>query len=160
MFHFKIVQIGETKDKNLDALIGLQIKRISQSAKIEIISLKDAEHGKVKNSGQKEQIILKEGEKILQKIKEDKFVIALDEHGQEFDSVEFANFLGKRMDHGINKITFVTGGCFGLAKEVRAQSQKILSLSKFTFTHEQARLMLMEQIYRALSILAGREYHY
>jgi 23S rRNA (pseudouridine1915-N3)-methyltransferase len=160
MFHFKIIQVGETKDKNLSCLVEEYMKRLAPWAKIEVIVIKDLAHGRIKNDSQKREIISLEGEKILQKIDKDEVAIAMDERGKEYSSLDFADYLRKLHDRSLNRITFIIGGCFGLGEKVLQKAGMRLALSKFTFTHEHARLILFEQLYRALSIISGREYHY
>ncbi len=160
MFNFTIIQTGETKDRNLSSLIDDYIKRIRASARMEVVTFKDLSHGKVKNEAGRNEIKKREAEKILDRLNGEAVIIAMDERGKEFTSLEFAEYLRKKHDGGYNSITFIIGGCFGLDKRVIDKASMTLSLSKFTLTHEQARLVLAEQIYRALSIIAGREYHY
>jgi 23S rRNA (pseudouridine1915-N3)-methyltransferase len=160
MFRFKIIQIGETKDKNLASLINEYVKRLTGRAKIEIISIKDFARGEVKNDSDKNIIKEKEAAKILEKIDEGEFIVALDEHGREFASMDFAGFLGDKKDRGIVRFTFIIGGCFGLSQKIVAKAQMTLALSRLTFTHELSRLILFEQLFRAVSIMTGRDYHY
>jgi len=149
-----IIQIGKTKDKNIAELVSEYIKRTSPYAKVEFITLNEE---KLTSSKTKEKIIELEGEKILKNISSE-FVVALDEKGKQFASTDFARIIKKQKDAG-QKITFIIGGAYGLSNEVKAKANLILSLSKMTFTHEMARLFLMEQVYRAFSIIAGKGYH-
>jgi 23S rRNA (pseudouridine1915-N3)-methyltransferase len=160
MFQFKIIQIGETRDKNLAALINEYIKRLTGRAKIEIVSIKDFTRGEVKNDSDRNIIKEKEAAKILEKIDDGAFVIALDERGREFTSVDFAGFLEKKKDQGIGHFTLIIGGCYGLSQKITAKAQMTMALSKLTFTHELSRLILFEQLFRAVSIITGRDYHY
>lgn len=149
-----IIQIGKTKDKNIAELVSEYIKRTSPYAKIEFITLNEE---KLTSSKTKEKIIELEAEKILKNISGD-FVVALDETGKQFNSIDFAEIIKKQKDEG-QKINFIIGGAFGLSSAVKAKANLTLSLSKMTFTHEMARLFLMEQVYRAFSIIAGKGYH-
>ena len=149
-----IIQIGKTKDKNIAELVSEYIKRTSPYAKIEFITLNEE---KLTSSKTKEKIIELEAEKILKNISGD-FIVALDETGKQFNSIDFAEIIKKQKDEG-QKINFIIGGAFGLSKNVKAKANLTLSLSKMTFTHEMARLFLMEQVYRAFSIIAGKGYH-
>ncbi len=149
-----IIQIGKTKDKNIEELVAEYIKRTSPYAKVEFTSLNEE---KLTSSKRKEKIIEIEGEKILKNIS-DGFIVALDEKGEQFSSMDFSKIILKQKDLG-EKITFVIAGAFGLSNAVKAKANLVLSLSKMTFTHEMARLFLMEQVYRAFSIIAGKGYH-
>jgi len=149
-----IIQIGKTKDKNIAELVSEYIKRTSPYAKVEFRTLNEE---KLTSSKTKEKIIQIEGEKILKNISSD-FIVALDETGKQFGSIDFAGIIKKQKDVG-QKITFIIGGAFGLSNDVKAKANLTLSLSKMTFTHEMVRLFLMEQVYRAFSIIAGKGYH-
>lgn len=149
-----IIQIGKTKDKNIEELVLEYIKRTSLYAKVKFTTLNEE---KLTSSKTKEKIIQIEGEKILKNISSE-FVVALDEKGKQFASTDFAGIIKKQKDAG-QKITFIIGGAFGLSNNVKAKANLTLSLSKMTFTHEMARLFLMEQVYRAFSIIAGKGYH-
>ena len=101
----------------------------------------------------------KEGGRILAALPEGSFVIALDVKGQSWSSEELAASFGERELSGQNQIAFVIGGDLGLSPAVLARSNQRLSLSKMTFTHPMARLLLLEQVYRAFRILRGEPYH-
>ncbi len=100
-----------------------------------------------------------EGDSLLSRLSAGDFVAALDEHGELHDSVSFAGLLGGLLESG-RRVVFVTGGPFGLSDKVLGRADATLSLSRLTFTHEMARLILMEQVFRALTIIRGRAYHY
>ncbi|WP_176011879.1 23S rRNA (pseudouridine(1915)-N(3))-methyltransferase RlmH [Victivallis sp. Marseille-Q1083] len=140
---FKLISIGRFKDRHLQAKAEEFLKWLSPYAKVELLELRDSTKEK------ESQAILK----ALDKSKE--FVIVLSEEGRECTSVEFAGLLN-RIDR---KITFVIGGPYGMTPELKAQADLLLSLSKLTFTHEMARLFLLEQLYRAISITNGGKYH-
>ncbi|RLG14770.1 MAG: 50S rRNA methyltransferase [Candidatus Nanohalarchaeota archaeon] len=144
MPHIKIISVGRIKEKYIQAGIDVYQKRMS-NRRVELIEIKD--FGKAK-----------EGEKIISLLEKakDLFIVALDEHGREFTSTEFSEFLKKNLN---NNICFVVGGPDGLDKSILQKADKIISLSRMTFTHEMARLFLMEQIYRGFSIMNGKKYH-
>lgn len=134
--HIKIIQIGKTKDTYLKTGELEFLKRLKPYAKIEIVEVKD--------------------EKRLQL--PDEFVVVLDERGKEMTSVEFAKFLKTFKDRGEN-LNFVIGGAYGLSDELKQHASELLSLSKMTFTHQMARLFLLEQLYRGVCIILKKEYH-
>jgi 23S rRNA (pseudouridine1915-N3)-methyltransferase len=139
----KIIAVGKMKDRALLQKCEEYATKIKFDAKIEIIEIKDA--GK--------EI---EGAKILDHLKKEKtHSIALDERGKTFTSLEFARRLG-----AVNrKVTFIIGGPTGLSEGVKKSSSEQLALSPMTFTHEMARMVLLEQVYRAISIMKNRKYH-
>jgi len=139
----KIIAVGRIKDRNLSALCEMMLKRLRFDVKIEIVELKDSD---------------KTGEckRIAEALdKEQGFVIALSEDGKLLDSVAFAT----RIDSIHQRIVFVIGGPQGLDDTVKNRVDLLLSLSPMTFTHEMARYLLLEQIFRAVTIIKGRGYH-
>ena len=154
MLNITLLTIGKIKDKSLTDLILEYLKRLSPYAKIKIEELK-AESFKADNKNKAKEA---EGERILNYLKKypDSQVILLTENGQTFDSVEFSDFINHETAHYI----FVIAGSLGFSKAVENKIKTSLSLSKMTFTHEMARLILLEQIYRAVTIHKNKEYHY
>ena len=106
-----------------------------------------------------EEIKKKEGLAIGIKLSVDDYVVALDRKGQQFDSEELADWLAKVTSITRGSICFIIGGPLGLSKEILDRADKILSLSKLTFTHEMCRLFLIEQVYRSFTIIRGEKYH-
>lgn len=159
MFKIALIAVGKHKDENLADLGKEYAKRISPYARLEEIELKEEPFGK-KDS--RTGIKRAEGKKLLQYLENNAkgaFVIALDTRGKQPDSEEFAQLLAERGEGG-RQITFVVGGTLGLSEEVLGKADMKLSLSKMTFTHFMARIILLEQIYRGLTILEGKRYHY
>jgi len=143
---FRIICVGKIKDLNLLSLVNEYTLKINYDAKLEIIEIKDSD----KTS---------EGKKLIEHIdKSRNYVVILSEEGNILDSLQFSKLI--KTHSLMNKdIDFVIGGPFGLSDEVKQRSDIILSLSRMTFTHEMARLFLVEQIYRALSIINKKKYH-
>jgi 23S rRNA (pseudouridine1915-N3)-methyltransferase len=139
----KIIAVGKIKDRGLQSKITEFSKWVSRYAKLEIVELRDSN-------------VEKEGTAILKSLGKDKaFVFALSEEGKEFTSQKFSRKLA-----GIDqKIVFIIGGPFGLSPEVKQRVDCLFSLSQMTFTHEMARLFLLEQVYRAIDIARGGKYH-
>lgn len=102
----------------------------------------------------------KEAERIFKAAPPGVFLIALDERGREFTSHEFAQFLNDGLGSGVKEWTFVIGGAMGLDESVTGRANAVLALSRWTVTHEMARLILLEQLYRAFTIIRGKPYHY
>jgi 23S rRNA (pseudouridine1915-N3)-methyltransferase len=106
-----------------------------------------------------ELIKRKEGEKLEGMLKKSDLIVLLDELGKEYSSRGFAGWLEKTMNSGPRQISFVIGGAYGVSKEIVQLSDFRLSLSKMTFTHQMVRLIFLEQLYRAFTILKGMSYH-
>ena len=107
----------------------------------------------------KEQIRNKEGELILRQLKPSEYVVLLDEHGKEYRSLEFAEYLSSQLQGG-RDLVFVIGGAYGFSDAVYARADGKLSLSKMTFSHQMVRTIFAEQLYRAFTILKGEPYHH
>jgi len=151
----KLIFVGKTKEKNLDQGIGEYLKRLGHYFDFEIIYIKEESVSKTFDSN---MVKKSEGDKILEKMDKDYFTIILDEFGKNFRSMDFANLISEKKDLG-EKLSFIIGGAFGLSEDVKNAANFKLSLSNMTFTHEMARLILLEQLYRASCIISGKEYH-
>ena len=102
----------------------------------------------------------KEGQLILNQISAGDLMILLDEHGSEFTSIEFSKWMEKKMIAGIRQVIFVIGGPYGFSKAVYQRSENAISLSKMTFSHQMVRMIFVEQIYRAMTIIKNEPYHH
>ena len=154
-----IVCVGKIKEKYLKLGIDEFKKRLSKYCKLEIIELEDEKAPE--NLSDKEMLIIKEkeGNKILSKIKDNSYVIALAIDGKNLSSEELAQTINKLGVRGVSNITFVIGGSLGLSDEVLSRADYKLSFSKMTFPHQLMRLILLEQVYRAYRINNGEPYH-
>lgn len=154
-----IVCVGKIKEKYLKLGIDEFKKRLSKYCKLEIIELED--ETAPENLSDKEMLIIKEkeGKKILSKIKDNSYVIALAIDGKNLSSEELAQTINKLGVRGVSNITFVIGGSLGLSDEVLSRADYKLSFSKMTFPHQLMRLILLEQVYRAYRINNGEPYH-
>ena len=154
-----IVCVGKIKEKYLKLGIDEFKKRLSKYCKLEIIELEDEKAPE--NLSDKEMLIIKEkeGKKILAKIQDNSYVIALAIDGKNLSSEELAETINKLGVRGISNITFVIGGSLGLSDEVLSRADYKLSFSKMTFPHQLMRLILLEQVYRAYRINNGEPYH-
>jgi 23S rRNA (pseudouridine1915-N3)-methyltransferase len=149
--HF--VWTGKTKDRRCAALLGDYLERVAQFATADVSELKDA------GAADEQRAALLEGLKILSAVERDDFVVLLDERGEELSSTELADFIAVRQRAGTKRLAFVVGGFAGVSEEVRRRAQLKLALSRLTLTHEMARVLLAEQVYRAYTLLAGLPYH-
>lgn len=154
-----IVCVGKIKEKYLKLGIDEFKKRLSKYCKLEIIELEDEKAPE--NLSDKEMLMIKEkeGKKILSKIKDNSYVIALAIDGKNLSSEELAETINKLGVRGISNITFVIGGSLGLSDEVLSRADYKLSFSKMTFPHQLMRLILLEQVYIAYRINNGEPYH-
>ena len=107
-----------------------------------------------------DQIKSREGELILKHLKPADELVLLDEHGREFRSVEFAEFIEGRMSRSSRDLVFVIGGAYGFSGDVYSRADSKISLSKMTFSHQMVRTIFAEQLYRALTIMRGEPYHH
>jgi 23S rRNA (pseudouridine1915-N3)-methyltransferase len=154
MWQVTILAAGKIKEKGLAGLIAEYLKRIKPYAIVKVIEL-NAEPFIKSNKKQAKQ---KEGERINKFLDQQRnsWIVVLDERGNNLDSFKFSDWLE---DAGV-PIVFVIGGALGLNEEIIRRADKVIALSKLTFTHEVARLLLVEQLYRAATIKRGKEYHY
>ena len=154
--NIKILAVGKIKEKFTKDAISEFEKRLSPYCTFYILEI-PAEPVLNENSYERYKII--EGEKILSIIKEDSFVITLEIEGKILSSQDFARKIDEISKDGVNELVFVIGGANGLSEAVSQRANFKLSFSKMTFTHQMARLILTEQIYRAFKILNNENYH-
>lgn len=152
----KIIALGKIKEKFLKEGIDEFLKRLTPYTNIEIIELNTIE---IKDENLTEKYLEQEGGKILAQIKPNSYVITLEINGTNFSSEKFAVKLEEIGNQGYNEIVFVIGSSCGLAKTISVRADLKLSLSKMTFLHQFARLLLVEQIYRGFKIQKGETYH-
>ncbi len=154
-----IITVGKLKEKYLKQGIDEYLKRLSGYAKVEVVEVADEKAPEQLSDIEMEQVKDKEGERILGKIQQDTYVIALAIEGQMKTSEQLADSLDKLATYGKSKIAFVIGGSLGLSKGVLDRSDEKLSFSKMTFPHQLMKLILLEQVYRAFRINRGEPYH-
>ena len=154
--NIKIIALGKIKEKFLKEGIDEFLKRLSPYASVEIVELSPIE---IKDENLIERILEQEGEKILAQIKPQSYVITLEIQGKMLSSEELASKIESLTNDGIAEIVFVIGSSYGIAKTVSSRANFKLSMSKMTFLHQFARLILIEQIYRAFKIIKKETYH-
>jgi len=147
--------LGREKESFLAAGIGEYAARLRHYAEVEITLLKE----KPKANENEAALTARQGEQLLAAIRPGAFVVALDGSGQALSSLELAALVSRWEAHGVKTVSYLLGGPLGLAANVLARADFRLSLSKMTFTHDMARLILLEQLYRAYTIKAGEKYH-
>lgn len=153
----KLLVIGKTDNKNLLQLINEYQNRLQHYIKFDLEVIPDLKNAKNLSEQQQKE---KEGALILSKLNSSDFLILLDEKGKEFRSLNFADFLQKKMNSGIKQLVLVVGGPYGFSDKVYEKSQSKISLSKMTFSHQMIRLFVVEQLYRAFTILRNEPYHH
>lgn len=157
--NISIIAVGKLKEKYLKSGIDEYLKRLSSYAKVEVIEIPDEKAPEELSPSEMEQVKQKEGEKLLSKLSQDTYVIALAIDGKMKSSEELAHTLDKLATYGKSKIAFIIGGSLGLSNDVLQRADEKLSFSKMTFPHQLMRLILLEQIYRAFRINRNEPYH-
>jgi 23S rRNA (pseudouridine1915-N3)-methyltransferase len=152
-----ILCMGKTRERFIQEGISKYVRYLKPYADIEIRELKEE---KIRDLKDAPLIRKKEAEKIFKAVPAHAVLAALDERGREFTSHEFAAFLNEALESGVREMVFVVGGAMGLDESVTGRANRVVALSRWTLTHEMARLVLLEQVYRAFTILQGKTYHY
>ena len=148
--------MGKTNFSFLREGIELYKNRIDHYINFEVIEIPDKKQG----GSDMVSITKREGEAILSKIAANDFLVILDEKGKEMASVEFAKFLSIKMNQQAKRIIFAIGGAYGFSEAVYDRADASFSLSKLTFSHQLVRIIFLEQLYRAFTILRGEPYHH
>ena len=150
----KILWPGKTRDINIKELQDAYLEKINKLERCELIETKEA-RGLTERMEKK---ILANEANGLEKNMQDDYIICLFDKGKEMDSEDFAQFLQEKKANSVRTMTFIAGGFLGLADGILKRAHFLLSLSKMTLSHELTRVVLLEQIYRALTIMHGRQY--
>lgn len=149
--------VGRTKEPFIKEGIAKYLRFLRSYGAIELRELKEE---KVHDLKEAPVVRQREAEKILKALPPSAVVVALDERGQEFTSHEFASFLNGSQEQGVRELVFIIGGALGLDESVTDRANRVIALSRWTLTHEMARLVFLEQVYRAFTIITGKTYHY
>lgn len=152
----KILLTGKTDKTFVKEGVELYAGRISKYIPFQVKTLPG-----IKKTGKMpvESVKEKEGNTALREICENDFVILLDEKGKQLSSVQFSEFLNKKMNESVKNLVFIIGGAYGFHNKLRQRAQLKLSLSKMTFSHQIVRIIFLEQLYRAFTIIRGEPYH-
>jgi 23S rRNA (pseudouridine1915-N3)-methyltransferase len=153
-----ILAVGHQKSKALETLQEEYIKRLSAFAKVSVVEVKDEPDRHSERPKEKERIVDAEAERALKKINPKDFVVLLDLHGKQWDSVAFSKALAAWQMH-TSHLVFVIAGSLGPGEALVKRADERWQLSKLTFTHLMTRILVLEQIYRGFMIQAGRKYH-
>ena len=152
-----LVLVGKTVNKHFVELIDEYAGRVKHYIGFDIITIPELKNTKSLSADQQKQ---QEGELILKQMQAGDHVVLLDEHGKEFRSVEFSSYMEQKMQTVNKRLVFVIGGPYGFSQEVYGRANEKLSLSKMTFSHQMVRLIFVEQLYRAMTIMRGEPYHH
>ena len=153
----KLLAIGKTDNKAIQTLIDDYSSRLGHYIRFELEVIPDLKQSKsLSESLQKE----KEGELILKKLSSSDELVLLDERGKTFSSLEFSDYLQKKMNSGLKQLVFVIGGPYGFSEAVYERAHGKISLSKMTLSHQMIRPFVVEQLYRAMTILRNEPYHH
>lgn len=155
-----IVCAGKLKEKYLQAGLAEFLKRLKPLAQVEIREIHEEKMPEAPSEAEKQQVLTREGEKLLKLVPEGSYLFVLDVCGEELSSEELAAKIHSLGLMGRSSLTFLIGGAFGISGEVRKAADFRLSFSPMTFTHQMIRLLLAEQIYRAFKINRGEKYHW
>jgi rRNA large subunit m3Psi methyltransferase RlmH len=154
-----ILTVGKLKEKYFKQGIAEYLKRIGPYARVSVVEVADEKAPERLSGAEIEQVRQAEGDRLLKRLSERTYVIALAIPGKQMDSEDFAAKISELATYGHSSIAFVIGGSNGLSDEVLQRADFQLSFSKFTFPHQLMRLILIEQIYRAFKIIRGEPYH-
>lgn len=152
-----LLVIGRTVEKHYITAINDYTERVKHTVPFSIEVIPELKNAKSLSFEQQKE---KEAELLLKAFQPGDHIVLLDEGGKEFRSVEFASWLEKRMSNAGKRLVFVVGGPYGFSQKVYQAAQEKLSLSRMTYSHQMVRLVFVEQLYRAFSILSGSPYHH
>lgn len=151
------IVVGKTVDSHLQALASDYAKRIGFYVPFEVQLVPDLKNTKHMSEAEQKE---REGELILKQLQVSDYLVLLDERGREFRSVDFAQYIQERMLASCKRLCFLIGGPYGFSDAVYQRSNAKVSLSKMTFSHQMVRVIFLEQLYRAMTILKGEPYHH
>ncbi len=151
-----LIQVGKTVNKHFIAAIDDYAERIGHYMPFDVLTIAELKNTK---SLSEEQQKAMEGEQILRQLQSSDTVVLLDEHGNEYRSIEFARWLEQKQQSA-RRLVFVIGGPYGFSPAVYQRANEKLSLSRMTFSHQMIRLTFAEQLYRACTIIKGEPYHH
>lgn len=152
----ELILVGKTNDKHFQTEIDDYCQRIGHYMPFSITVIPELKNTKSLSFQQQKE---REGELILAKLQSSDHVVLLDEHGKDFRSVEFARWIEQK-NASVRRLVFVIGGPYGFSEAVYSRANEKISLSKMTFSHQMVRLVFVEQIYRACTIIKGEPYHH
>lgn len=155
--NIELIVVGNTDSREVEALVAMYTKRVNHYCKFSITTIADVRNTRNMAASRQKQL---EGEAIMKLLGEGDYLVLMDERGQQYTSMEYAQWLQKRMLSGVKRLVLVIGGPYGFSEEVYARANQKISLSKMTFSHQIVRAIFAEQLYRAFTILNNEPYHH
>lgn len=152
-----LILVGKTVNKHFVELIDEYASRVKHYIGFDIVTIPELKNTKKLSVDQQKQ---QEGELILKQLQPGDHVVLLDEHGKEFRSVEFSRYMEQKVQTVSRRLVFVIGGPYGFSPDVYSYANEKISLSRMTFSHQMIRLIFVEQLYRAMTIMRGEPYHH
>ena len=152
-----LILVGKTVNRHFVDLVDDYASRLKHYINFDILTIPELKNTKSLSAEQQKQ---QEGELILKQLQAGDQVVLLDEHGKELRSVEFSAYMEQKMQTVSKRLVFVIGGPYGFSPDVYGRANGKLSLSKMTFSHQMVRLIFVEQLYRAMTIMRGEPYHH
>ena len=155
--NIELIVIGKTDQQEVASLVEQYAKRVNHYCKFTVTTIADVKNTRNMAPSRQKQL---EGEMILRLISDGDWLVLMDERGRQFTSMEYADWLQKRMLSGVKRLAIVIGGPYGFSDEVYKRANEKISLSKMTFSHQIVRAIFAEQLYRAFTILRNEPYHH
>jgi 23S rRNA (pseudouridine1915-N3)-methyltransferase len=152
-----LLQIGKTTERYLTEGIGVFEGRMRKYVAFEIFTIPEIRNTRNMTAT---ELKTREGEKILQFFKNDDYIVILDDKGKEFSTIEFSSWIENTLMLQKKRLVFIIGGAWGFSDEVYQKADILLSLSRLTFSHQMVRLLFLEQLYRAFTVIKGEPYHH
>ena len=152
-----LILVGKTTSKEFQSIIDDYSERVTHYTPFEVTVIPELKNTKALSQEQQKTL---EGDAILRQLQDSDYVVLLDEHGKELRSVEFATWMGKKQQTVSRRLVFIIGGPYGFSTAVYERANEKLSLSRMTFSHQMVRMIFIEQLYRAFTILKGEHYHH
>ena len=153
----QLIQVGKTVNQHIVALIDDYVGRLKHYVSFETVTIPELRNTKSLNEQQQKEA---EGQLILKQLQTSDHLVLLDEHGRMHRSVEFAEWMRRKQNTLPKRLVFVIGGPYGFSPSVYERADEKISLSPMTFSHQMVRLIFIEQLYRAFTILQGEPYHH
>ena len=155
--NIELIVVGKTDSAEVEALVAMYAKRINRYCKFAVTTIADVRNTRNMAASRQKQL---ECEMILKNIVDGDFLVLMDERGSQYTSLEYAQWLQKRMLSGVKRLVLVIGGPYGFSDDVYSRADGKISLSKMTFSHQIVRAIFAEQLYRAFTILHNEPYHH
>ena len=152
-----LILVGKTNSNTFQGIIDDYSERIKHYTPFEVTVIPELKNTKSLSQEQQKKM---EGDLILKLLQDSDYVVLLDEHGKELRSIEFATWMSKKQQSVSRRLVFIIGGPYGFSPDIYGRANEKLSLSKMTFSHQMVRMIFVEQLYRAYSILNGEPYHH